>query len=63
MAIQARNHGRPARAVLAEHVDADQLEADADFLLNAETTDIDGVVALPGRRGRPRAAHRPGPWR
>jgi HAD superfamily hydrolase (TIGR01509 family) len=48
VAIQARNHGRPARAVLAEHVDADQLDADADFLLNAETTDIDRVVALPG---------------
>jgi HAD superfamily hydrolase (TIGR01509 family) len=48
VAIQAGNHGRPARAVLAEHVDADELEADAEFLLNAETSDIDGVVALPG---------------
>ena len=48
MSIQARNHGRPARAVLAEHVDADELDADARFLLDAETSDIDGVVALPG---------------
>jgi HAD superfamily hydrolase (TIGR01509 family) len=46
--IQARNHGRPARAVLAEHVDADELDADARFLLDAETSDTDGVVALPG---------------
>ena len=48
VSIQARNHGRPARAVLAEHVDADELDADARFLLDAETSDIDGVVALPG---------------
>jgi HAD superfamily hydrolase (TIGR01509 family) len=47
-AIQARNHGRPARAVLAEHVDAEDLDAEAEFLLDAETSDIDGVVALPG---------------
>jgi sugar-phosphatase len=48
VSIQARNHGRPARAVLAEHVDADELDADARFLLDAETSDIDGVVALLG---------------
>jgi HAD superfamily hydrolase (TIGR01509 family) len=48
VSIQARNHGRPARAVLAEHVDADELDADARFLLDAETSDVDGVVAQPG---------------
>ena len=48
VSIQARNHGRPARAVLAEHVDADELDADARFLLDAETSDINGVAALPG---------------
>jgi HAD superfamily hydrolase (TIGR01509 family) len=48
VSIQARNHGRPARAVLAEHVGADELDADARFLLEAETSDVDGVVALPG---------------
>jgi HAD superfamily hydrolase (TIGR01509 family) len=48
VAIQARNHGRPAHAVLAEHVDADELAAEAEFLLDAETNDVDGVVPLPG---------------
>jgi HAD superfamily hydrolase (TIGR01509 family) len=48
VSIQARNHGRPARAVLAEHVDAEELEAEARFLLDAEAGDIDGVVPLPG---------------
>ena len=47
-AIQAGNHGRPARAVLAEHVPPHHLEADADFLTHAETTDTEGVVAMPG---------------
>jgi HAD superfamily hydrolase (TIGR01509 family) len=47
-AIQAGNHGRPARAVLAEHVPPDELEAEAGFLTRAETTDTDGVVAFPG---------------
>ena len=47
-AIQAGNHGRPARAVLAEHVPPHHLDADADFLTHAETTDTEGVVAMPG---------------
>jgi predicted MFS family arabinose efflux permease len=48
VSIQARNHGRPARAVLAEHVEAGELEAEARFLHDAETSDTAGVVALPG---------------
>ena len=47
-AIQAGNHGRPARAVIAEHVDAEHVEDDAAMLAHAETTDTDGVVAMPG---------------
>ena len=47
-AIQARNHGRPARAVIAEHVAADQIDEDTAFLAHAETTDTDGVIAYPG---------------
>jgi mannitol-1-/sugar-/sorbitol-6-phosphatase len=47
-AIQARNHGRPARAVLAEHLAAAQLDEEAALLADAETTDTDGVVAYPG---------------
>jgi HAD superfamily hydrolase (TIGR01509 family) len=47
-AIQAGNHGRPARAVLAEHVAPEELEADVDFLTRAETIDTEGVVAYPG---------------
>ena len=47
-ALQAANHGRPARDVVAEHVPADQLEAEAAFMLDAEVTDTAGVVALPG---------------
>jgi beta-phosphoglucomutase-like phosphatase (HAD superfamily)/fucose permease len=47
-AIQAGNHGRPARAVIAEHVEEHHVEADATMLAHAETTDTDGVVAMPG---------------
>ena len=47
-AIQAGNHGRPARAVIAEHVDPAQVEEEAALLAHAETTDVDGVVAMPG---------------
>jgi mannitol-1-/sugar-/sorbitol-6-phosphatase len=47
-AIQARNHGRPARAVLAEHLPPAQLDEEAALLVDAETADTDGVVALPG---------------
>ena len=47
-AIQARNHGRPARAVIAEHVAPEQVDEDTAFLAHAETTDTDGVIAYPG---------------
>jgi len=47
-AIQAGNHGRPARAVIAEHVAPAQLDEEAALMAHAETTDIDGVVAYPG---------------
>ena len=47
-AIQAGNHGRPARAVIAEHVQEEHVEDDAARLAHAETTDTDGVVAMPG---------------
>ena len=47
-AIQAGNHGRPARAVIAEHVAPSQLDEETAMLAHAETTDTDGVLALPG---------------
>ena len=47
-AIQAGNHGRPARAVIAEHVHPTQVDEEAAMLAHAETTDTDGVVAMPG---------------
>lgn len=47
-AIQAANHGRPARDLVAEHVPAEALDAEAGFLIDAETEDTEGVVALPG---------------
>ena len=47
-AIQAANHGRPAKDLVAEHVPADALEEEAGFLIRAETEDTEGVVALPG---------------
>jgi beta-phosphoglucomutase-like phosphatase (HAD superfamily)/fucose permease len=47
-AIQAGNHGRPARAVIAEHVPAALVEEDAEHLAHLETTDTDGVVAFAG---------------
>ena len=47
-AIQAANHGRPARAVLAELVPADRLDAEAAVLERLEVRDTAGVVALPG---------------
>ena len=47
-AIQAGNHGRPARAVIAEHVAPSQLDEETAMLAHAETTDTDGVIALPG---------------
>jgi sugar-phosphatase len=50
-AIQAGNHGRPARDVVAEHVRAHTLEDEAAFLVDAEVGDTDGVLAFPGAAG------------
>jgi sugar-phosphatase len=46
--IQEANHGRPGRAVVAEHVPAGRVDAEAAWLLDAEVADTDGVVAYPG---------------
>jgi sugar-phosphatase len=50
-AIQAANHGRPARAVIADHVAPEHVEADTEFLNAAELSDTRDVVALPGAHG------------
>jgi sugar-phosphatase len=50
-AIQAANHGRPAEAIVAEHVPAHEVAADAAFLLDAEVGDTRDVLALPGAAG------------
>lgn len=50
-ALQAANHGRPARDVVAEHVAPGRLDAEAAFLLDAEVADTGGVDALPGAAG------------
>ena len=55
VSIQARGEGRPARAVLAEHVDADELDADARFLLKRRDERRRGRGRTAGRRGRSRA--------
>jgi sugar-phosphatase len=47
-ALQAANHGRPARAVIAEHVRPEQLDAETELLARAETEDTEGVAAYPG---------------
>jgi sugar-phosphatase len=48
VAIQAANHGRPARDVVAEHVRAESVDAEAAVLLDFELTDTEGVVAFAG---------------
>ena len=50
-AIQAANHGRPAREVVAAHVVPERLDAEAAYLLDAEVADAGGVDALPGAAG------------
>jgi sugar-phosphatase len=47
-AVQAANHGRPGRAVIAEHVSAALVDAESEWLARAETEDTDGVIAYPG---------------
>jgi sugar-phosphatase len=50
-AIQAANQGRPARDVVAEHVAAGDLDAEAAFLLESEVADTRGVFAFRGAAG------------
>jgi mannitol-1-/sugar-/sorbitol-6-phosphatase len=47
-AIQAANHGRPSREVVAEHVAPELVVAESAWVLEAEVADTDGVVAYPG---------------
>jgi mannitol-1-/sugar-/sorbitol-6-phosphatase len=47
-AIQAANHGRPARDVVAEHVAPGIVDAEDAVLLDLEVNDTRGVVAFPG---------------
>jgi sugar-phosphatase len=48
VAIQAANHGRPGRAVIAEHVRPELVDEETDWLARAETEDTEGVVAMAG---------------
>jgi mannitol-1-/sugar-/sorbitol-6-phosphatase len=50
-AIQAANHGRPARDVVAEHVAPERVDAEDERLLELEVTDTRGVVAFAGAAG------------
>jgi sugar-phosphatase len=50
-AIQAANHGRPAREVVAEHVPAEIVDAEAAVLLEREVSDTAGVIAFAGAAG------------
>jgi mannitol-1-/sugar-/sorbitol-6-phosphatase len=50
-ALQVANHGRPARDLIAEHVPARELDAEAGFVLDAEVGDTEGVIAFPGAAG------------
>ena len=47
-AIQEANHGRPSRAVVAEHVAPELVDAESAWVLEAEVADTDGVVAYAG---------------
>jgi mannitol-1-/sugar-/sorbitol-6-phosphatase len=47
-AIQAANHGRPSRDVVAEHVAPELVAAESAWVLEAEVADTEGVVAYPG---------------
>jgi mannitol-1-/sugar-/sorbitol-6-phosphatase len=47
-AIQAANHGRPSRELVAEHVAPELVDAEAAWVLEAEVGDTDGVVAHAG---------------
>ncbi len=47
-AIGDANHGRPTREVLAEHVPAESIDAEAAFLLDREISDTRDVVPYAG---------------
>jgi mannitol-1-/sugar-/sorbitol-6-phosphatase len=47
-ALQAANHGRPSRALVAEHVAPGLVDAEAAWVLEAEVGDTEGVVAHAG---------------
>jgi mannitol-1-/sugar-/sorbitol-6-phosphatase len=47
-AVVEANHGRPARDVLAQFFPPEQLDAEAAAFEEAESTDTEGVVAMPG---------------
>jgi sugar-phosphatase len=47
-AIQEANHGRPSRALVAEHVAPELVDAEAAWVLEAEVADTEGVVAYRG---------------
>ena len=47
-AIQEANHGRPSRAVVAEHLAPQLVDVEAAWVLEAEVADTGGVVAYPG---------------
>jgi sugar-phosphatase len=46
----SHEHGRPARAIVAEHVPADRVAAAFDSIEGLEIADTDGIVVLPGAR-------------
>ena len=46
--VLAATHGRPARDVVAEHVPAEFVDAEAAVLLDIEVADTEGVVAFAG---------------
>jgi sugar-phosphatase len=50
-AIQAANHGRPSRAVVADHVAPELVDREAAFVLDAEVSDTRDVHAFPGAAG------------
>ena len=50
-AIGNANHGRPTRDVLAEHVPAESIDAEAAFLLDREVSDTRDVVPYAGALG------------
>jgi mannitol-1-/sugar-/sorbitol-6-phosphatase len=47
-AIQAANHGRPGRAVIAEHVAPELVDEETEWLARGETLDTEGVLAMSG---------------